>query len=237
MKFHQSQFINGGNNSAMIALTAIVPATSIGALMSTSIAPGIVGQSIAICCGIWMVIFPIYWQRSIDRQPMRFNLTTSKNGVWVGILLGLVMLGLILGSYYSIGQHWLNIAEIRARFDRLQMNAPLMVFGFGTFQTLVNSAIEEYVWRWFVYQKCELLVGKKIAVWLSAIFFTLHHIILMIAYGHDWKLVVIGTIAVFLAGVIWARCFAIYRSIIPSYISHLAADLALQIVSWQVLLG
>jgi uncharacterized protein len=32
----------------------------------------------------------------------------------------------------------------------MDMNIPLMVYGFGTFQTLVNSFIEEYVWRWFM---------------------------------------------------------------------------------------
>jgi uncharacterized protein len=184
-----------------------------------------------------MVIFPICWQRFVERQQIEFNLTKSGSGLWVGIILGLGMFGMILGSYYAIGQHWLNLTDIRARVDRMQMNVPLMIFGFGTFQTLINSLIEEYVWRWFVYQKCELLVGKQVAVWLSAFFFTLHHVILLIAYCNDLKLVAIGTIAVFLAGVIWARCFAIYRSLVPSYVSHLAADLALQIVSWQVLLA
>jgi uncharacterized protein len=218
-------------------LVAIVPATSIGAIASTVIAPGIIGQTIAICCGIWMVVFPIYWRRFVDRQPLDFNLTKSGNGLWVGIVLGLVMFGIILGSYYSIGRHWLDLADIRARVDRMQMNVPLMVFGFGTFQTLVNSFIEEYVWRWFVFQKCEVIAGKRVAVWLSALFFTLHHVILLLVYCNDLKLVALGSIAVVVAGVVWARCFAIYRSLLPVYISHLAADLALQIISWQLLLG
>ncbi len=223
-------------NRACAPLVAIVPATSIGAIASTFIAPGIVGQTIAICCGVWMVIFPIYWHRIVERQPLDFKLMNS-NGLWVGIILGVGMFGLILGSYYAIGRSWLDLPDLRARVDRMQMNVPLMVFGFGTFQTLVNSFIEEYVWRWFVFQKCELVIGKRGAVWLSASFFTLHHLILLLAYCNDLKLVMIGSIAVFLAGVIWARCFAIYRSLLPVYLSHLAADLALQIISWQVLLG
>jgi uncharacterized protein len=237
VKSPQSWFANRNFIRAYTPLVAVVPATSIGAIASTFIAPGIVGQSIAIGCGMWMVIFPIYWQRFIDRQPLDFKLTKAGSGFVVGIILGLGMFGFILGSYYTIGQHWLDIADIRARVDRMQMNVPLMIFGFGTFQTLINSFVEEYVWRWFVYQKCEVLVGKRVAVWLSALFFTLHHVILLIAYCNDLKLVAIGAMAVFLAGVIWARCFAIYRSILPCYISHLAADLALQLISWQVLLG
>ncbi len=236
MKSQQSRFANRNFIRMWLPLVAVVPATSIGAIASTWIAPGTIGQSIAICCGMWTIVFPICWQRFIEHQPIDFNLTKSRSGLWVGISLGLGMFGIILGSYYAIGRYWLDISDLRARVDRMQMNVPLMVFGFGTFQTFVNSFVEEYVWRWFVFQKCEALVGKRVAIWLSALFFTLHHVILLIAYCNDLNLVAIGSMAVFLAGVIWARCFAIDRSLLPCYISHLAADLALQLISWQVLL-
>lgn len=224
-------------NRALLALALIVPATSVGALASTFIAPGAIGQTIAIGCGLWMVLLPMFWQRYVEQKPMHLHLAASQKSMGIGVILGLAMFGIILGSYWLVGRHWLDVADIRDRVDQMQMNVPLMIFGFGTFQTLVNSFIEEYVWRWFIYQKCEVVWGKKMAVWISATFFTLHHVILLVAYCNDLKLVAIGTLAVFCAGVIWARCFGIFRSVIPSYFSHLAADLALQIVSWHVLLG
>lgn len=204
--------------------------------MSAFIAPGIVGQIVAIGCGIWMIFLPICWVKFIDRQQPRFRITHG-NGLTVGIGLGIFMFAVIIGVYLAFGRYWLDISEIRSRVEGLQMNVPLMVFGFGTFQTLVNSFIEEYVWRWFVYQKCEQLVSKNMAVYLSALFFTIHHIILMVAYTSDWWAISVGTLAVFIAGIIWARCFRIDRSLLPSYLSHLAADLALQIISWHVLLS
>jgi uncharacterized protein len=224
-------------NRALLALALIVPATSVGALASTFIAPGAIGQTIAIGCGLWMVLLPMFWQRYVEQKPMNLHLAASQKSMVIGAILGLAMFGIILSSYWLVGRHWLDVADIRDRVDRMQMNVPLMIFGFGTFQTLVNSFIEEYVWRWFVYQKCEVVWGEKMAVWISAAFFTLHHVILLVAYCNDLKLVAIGTLAVFCAGVIWARCFGVFRSVIPSYFSHLAADLALQIVSWHVLLG
>jgi uncharacterized protein len=220
---------------AIFALCAVVPVTSIAASMSVWIAPGIVGQSVAVCCGIWMVLFPILWHRFVDRQQLKFNFNKPQ-GLGVGILLGLGMFGIVAASYWFVGRSWMDIGDIRAKFALLKMNAPLMVFGFGTFQTLLGSGNEEYIWRWFVFQKCEVLFGRS-AVWISAIFFTLHHIILILAYTQDLRLIAIMTLAVFIAGVIWAQCFAKYRSILPSYISHLAADLALQIIGWHVLLG
>jgi uncharacterized protein len=223
------------HNRSILALLAIVPASSIAAICSTVIAPGAIGQGIAVCCGIWMLGFPVVWHVFIERQQLKLRLPL--HGLVIGIALGILMFGIILTSYWFGGRHWLNIPDIRARASQMGMNIPLMVLGFGTFQTLVNSLIEEYVWRWFVYRHCGLLWSKARAVWISAGFFTLHHIILMAAYCDDWRLVFVGSIAVFIAGVIWARCAKIYNSILPSYLSHLAADLALQIVSWHILLG
>jgi uncharacterized protein len=229
--------INRSNhNRSRLALCLIVPISSIAASASTLIAPGPIGQGIAVCCWIWMVVFPILWHLVVERQKLKIRVTSS-DGWLVGIILGILMFGLIFGGYWFVGRYWLNIPDIRARVGRLGMNIPLMIFGFGTFQTLVNSFIEEYVWRWFVYRHCELLWSKTRAVWISAGFFTLHHIILMIAYYDDWRLILFGSIAIFIAGVLWARCAKIYNSLVPSYLSHLAADLALQIASWHVLLG
>jgi uncharacterized protein len=224
------------HNQSILALLLIVPVSSIAAICSTVIAPGAIGQGIAICCGIWMLIFPVAWHVFIDRQQLRLRVTQD-DGWLVGIILGILMFGLIFGCYWFAGKYWLNIPDIRARVTQMGMNIPLMVFGFGTFQTLVNSLVEEYVWRWFVYRHCELLWSKGWAVWISAGFFTLHHIILMAAYCDDWRLVLLGSIAVFIAGVLWARCARKYNSLVPSYLSHLAADLALQIASWHILLG
>jgi uncharacterized protein len=222
-------------NQSILALLLIVPISSVSALTSTVIAPGAIGQTIAICCWIWMVVLPILWHVSIERQQLR--LRCSSDGLHVGIILGIGMFGLILGSYWLVGRYLLDIADIRARVSQMGMNIPLMIFGFGTFQTLVNSLIEEYVWRWFVYRHCQLLWSKTWAVWISAAFFTLHHILLMAAYCDDWRLVAIGSMAVFIAGGLWARCMKIYKSLLPSYLSHLAADFALQITAWQILLG
>jgi uncharacterized protein len=224
------------HNRSILALLLIVPAATIGALFSTKLAPGAIGQGVALWCGIWMLVFPLFWHLSFDRQQLRLRLNQN-DGLLVGTTLGLIMFGTIFGSYWFIGKYWLDLADIRARVDLMGMNIPLMVFGFGTFQTLVNSLIEEYVWRWFVYRHCQVLWSKTWAIFICAGFFTLHHVVLMVAYCPDWRLVAIGSTAVFIAGVLWARCAKIYKSLLPSYISHLAADLALQIVSWHILLS
>ena len=223
-------------NRSILALLLIVPLSSIGALSSTMLAPGTIGQGIALGCGSLTIVLPIGWHVFIDRQRLKLS-GFQRRGLLTGTILGAMMFGIIFASYWFAGRYWLDIPDIRARVSQMGVNVPLMVFGFGTFQTLVNSFIEEYVWRWFVYHHCQILWSQTWAVWMSAGFFTLHHIILLVAYCNDWRLVAVGSVAVFIAGVLWARCMRIYQSLLPSYVSHLAADLALQILSWQILLG
>jgi uncharacterized protein len=227
---------------SMLALLLMVPATSIGALMTTGLAPGTVGQTIALLGGLWMLILPSLWCRWGDRSLGTIvNLQAikwPKPAVWkAGVGLGLMMFGLILGSYWGVGRHWLNVADIRSRIQSMGMNVPLMVYGFGTFQTLVNSYIEEYVWRWFVDHHCRVLWPQRLAIVVSAGFFTIHHVILMVAYCDNLWLVLLGSVAVFTAGVVWSISRQVYRSLWPSYLSHAAADLALQIASWHILLS
>jgi uncharacterized protein len=223
-------------NQSILALLLIVPVTSIGAIMSAFVAPGAIGQKVAIVCGLWLLLFPFLWHRFVDRQKLDFRL--SKNDGWLtGVILGVLMFGSIFCSYWLVGRYLLNIADIRSRTSLMGMNIPLMVFGFGTFQTLVNSLIEEYVWRWFVLRHCEILWPKRWAVFISAGFFTIHHVFLLLAYCDNLWLVLVGSIAVFAAGVVWAISTQFYKSILPSYLSHLAADLALQIASWHILMA
>jgi uncharacterized protein len=223
---------------SILALLLMAPVTSIGALMTTWIAPDAVGQAIALLGGIWMVILPSLWFHWDPSLGPIVQLKWPQRAAWTaGIGLGLVMFGVILGSYWWVGRYWLDVADIRSRTQQMGMNVPLMVYGFGTFQTLVNSYIEEYVWRGFVYRHCQMLWPRRLAIVLSAGFFTIHHVILMVAYCNNLWLVLIGAIAVFVAGVVWAILRQVYRSLLPCYLSHLAADLALQIASWHILLS
>jgi uncharacterized protein len=222
-------------NRSILALLLIVPVTSIGAVMSALVAPGAIGQGIAIICGLWLVLFPVLWHRLVEKQSL--NLKISQDGWLTGVVLGVLMFGVIFCSYWFGGRYLLNIADIRSKTQQMGMNIPLMVYGFGTFQTLVNSLIEEYVWRWFVFRHCQILWPQRSAILLSAGFFTIHHVFLLLAYCDNLWLVLVGSIAVFIAGVLWAVCMRVYKSLLPSYLSHLAADLALQIASWYILLG
>ena len=99
---------------------------------------------------------------------------------------------------------------------------------------LVNSLLEEYVWRWFVMRQAERLVGSHWAIALSAAGFTLHHVLAMATY-FDARMTAVASLGVFSGGCIWSFCYVKYRSILPGYASHAIVDLVIFLIGYRVL--
>ena len=218
---------------SLFALLSSVPFTSIGAVISLWILPGIAGKVILVLCQIWLLFVPIIWLLKIERKlieipkPKFFDLIT-------GVTVGILMFCLILSIYWLYLRSWIDVNLVReklAKFSDLDRQAFIVS---GVYFILINALIEEYFWRWFVYSRCEELKSGKAAVVISALFFTLHHTIGLATFT-NWRVALIGSLAVFIAGIIWSEYYRRYRSIWSNYFSHAIADLALYIVAWQVL--
>ena len=182
-----------------------------------------------------MLALPIIWLLWIDKQPLK--IPQPKKHDWiVGGIVGLFMFSMVLTIHWLFARHWIDGIEVLSKAQQVvEINQQSFLLGCIYF-ALINSLIEEYVWRWFIYRRCEELVSERVAVLLAAFFFTLHHIIVL-AFYVEWQMTVLGTLAVFVAGVVWSECYRRYRSIWSSYLSHSMAGLAIYMATWQVLFG
>jgi uncharacterized protein len=220
---------------AFIALLISVPCTSIGAILLLLIAPGAIGKTILTLIQIWLLVLPIAWLYWVERKSIKIS--PPKRRDWMsGAIIGLLMFSIILLAYFFLVRHWINPIELRHKIQQFGMVKPLFFHLSGLYVILVNAMVEEYFWRWFVYRRCEELFPVKLAIPLSALFFTLHHTI-GLAILTDWKLATLGSIGVFAAGVIWSACYRRYRSLWSNYFSHAMADLALHLATWHILFG
>lgn len=215
-------------------LLVLFPA-SFGVTMAVHIAPGIWGQTLFSFCKVWMLGLPLAWGIWVDRTKLHLSLP-KKRDLWVGTVLGLLILGVILGAYWIFAINWIDPVLVRTKAQSVGINSPQVYLGGAIYFTLVNSLVEEYIWRYFVTKKCKIILSRTSAICLSALLFTLHHIIALAGYV-DWNVVFLGSFGVFLGGAIWSWCYLTYRSIWSSYISHIFADFAIAIVGWQILFG
>lgn len=218
---------------AAVALLLLVSAASLG-IAARLYLQGQGGQVIFVATRVWILLLPIAWYLRIDRQRLSLPRPTQRE-LGAGILLGVGMFGVIYGAYVGLGQRWLEPATVQAAAAQVGLLNPAIYLASAVYFTFGNALVEEYIWRWFVYQKCEVLVPGGWAVALAALFFTLHHIIALAGFTGSWGVVILGSVGVFVAGVVWSWCYLTYRSLWACYISHLLADLAIAIVGWQLL--
>ena len=214
----------------------LVPAPSIGVFFAMVIFPNsLAGALIFGASKVWLFGLPVVWLRFIDHAP--FSLSRPRHGGFtMGILSGMLLSGLILGLYWAMGD---------ALIDRRFLANKLLAIGFGSrakyavgtlYWVLVNSVLEEYVWRWFCVEQCERLLPRRLAVFCSALFFTLHHAVAMAVYFKATA-VALCSIGVFLGGAIWSILYIRYRSVWPGYVSHAIVDLCIFGVGAAILFG
>ena len=220
-------------SNAKKALWFLVPVASIGVAFSTFISPGIIGQGIFTLTKIWLVVFPWLWRLKIEKKTIRTPKVTWKQINW-GLILGVVMSVAIVTSYFGIGQQFLDVAAVREQAIAAGITDVRLYFAGVMYWSFVNSFIEEVVWRGFVYRHCKTLFPRLSAILISALFFTLHHIIAMAFYLQDFGLVLLSSLGVFIAGTIWSACLQ-RSSFWSAYISHILADLAIGFVGWHLL--
>jgi hypothetical protein len=221
--------------NALTALLLLVSAACLGRVMALY-SRGLLGQIAFSLCQVWLLTLPLAWFFWVDHGKLSISLPKRRE-LLAGTVLGLLMFGIILGAYWLFGQHWIDVRDVRAKAQQVGIGSPIIYLVGAMYWTFINSLFEEYIWRWFVYSKCEVLIPGKGAALLCGLLFTLHHIINLVAYTENWLVVVLASLGVFLAGAIWSWCYLVYRSIWSSYFSHILADLAIAIVSWQLLFG
>jgi membrane protease YdiL (CAAX protease family) len=154
----------------------------------------------------------------------------------VGIVSGFTVAAAIVAGSLLIGVPSMDLAPLRQAVREMGLGSPLTFLAGAAAWSLVNSLIEEYVYRWFVLRQCEKLLSAPVAIAASAAIFTVHHVIAVSQYLSPLYAVLAST-GVFVGGVIWAWLYHRYRSIWPGWISHVLADIAVFGIGGWLLFG
>ena len=220
---------------ALIALLLLAPAPSIGAAMGLWIAPGPIGKTVYFLSKCWILALPAFWLQRIEKQ--RPSLSPPRHGGFVfGVASGLVIGATILAAYHFALAARIDPAPLRAQAAAAGFDRVAIYIAFAAWFCTINAVIEEYVWRWFVYTRCEMLMPRYAAVVLAAALFTAHHVIVLRAF-FPWPLALFASAGVFTGGAVWSWSYLRYRSIWPGYVSHAIVDAAILIVGWKMLFG
>ncbi len=220
--------------SSLLALLLVVPVPSIGVAMGMIIAPDTaLGQGAFALAKVWLLALPLFWLVVVDKRKLSWS-RPRRGGFGVAALLGLLISVVIFAAHYVLGDRLIDPAIIQQMATKVGFDTLGVYVGAVAYWVLVNSLLEEYVWRWFVFRKCEVLMPPVFAILASALFFTLHHFVAMQIY-FSVPMTVLGTTGVFIGGALWSWCYLKYRSVWPGFLSHAIVDVAIFLIGYRLI--
>ena len=221
--------------NAVLALLLIVPVPSLGVMAAMVAAPGPFGHAVFLAAKIWLLIFPAAWYLVVERGRASWS-PPREGGIGVGLLSGLAIAAVIILGTWLAGIQKIDLAPLRSAAQEMGLGTPAAYLTAAAGWTLVNSLMEEYVYRWFVVRQSEKLFSPTGAILTSAMIFTVHHVIAVSQYLSPFY-TVLASAGVFVGGAIWAWIYHRYRSIWPGWISHVLADIAVFGIGGWLLFG
>lgn len=222
---------------ALVALLLLAPAPSLGAYGALALFPkSALGVSIFVASKLWLFCFPAFWHKYADHGKVGLSRPT-KGGFGTAALVGSLMGLIILVGYLTFGHKLVDTSYLRERMCIVGLDSVHVYIGFALYWIVINTVLEEYVWRWFVVKQSHAALQSWAAAYVaSALLFTLHHIVAMGSYL-DPAPVAICAVAVFVAGWIWSFMYVKYESIWPGCVCHLVVDMVVFGIGAALLFG
>lgn len=219
-----------------LLLVAVAP--SIGSLAGLWIWPGALGSTVYAICKTLLYGIPAWvaW-RTISRKDLLsgFRSGTSLAALLLGTMSGLVIGGSIIMMWFGGFGDTVDADKLLVVMKESGLDRPARFWAFAGWLSIGNSLLEEFVFRWFVDSRLKLLgIPLVLAIPLSALIFTVHHVIVLAAF-FDTKVVLIGSAGVFVGGLIWSASLGLWKSVIPGWISHALVDVAIIMVGASIL--
>jgi membrane protease YdiL (CAAX protease family) len=209
---------------ALWALLLLLPAPSLGAAASLLLWPeATAGKALFIVSKLWILLLPLCWLRFVDHQVISWS-RPRHGGFGMATASGLLIATAILGVYaLALKSGLVDAQAISSRAAKTGLNHPGVYLTGAIYWITLNSLMEEYVWRWFVFRKFEAVAPGRIAVVAASLGFTAHHVIALAAQ-FNWLVTLLGSVGVFIGGAAWSWLYLRYRSVWPCYLSHAIVD-------------
>jgi len=205
-------------------LILLVPAPSLGVAAAMVFGRGTTWGSVFFSLmKFWLLLMPAVWFAVVEKNRLHLPKKVSVRVLAIGAATGVILSGVILAGYFLIGRAMIDTERFRGLLAEIGLADVRVYIAGAIYWIIINSLLEEYVWRWFVVNQCCRLCPLWPAVMMSAAMFTLHHIIAMQVF-FSWVLVCIAGAGIFVAAALWSWLYAKYRSIWPGYVSHLIVD-------------
>jgi membrane protease YdiL (CAAX protease family) len=222
----------------LVMLLLVVVAPSLGALSALWLWPGATGSTIYLACKAVLYGLPavVAW-KTISKQDIRAGIRRGlrPSALLFGLISGVLIGGGIIALWFGWLDEKVDTQRLVEVIRESGMDQATSFWLFAAWLCLGNSLLEEFVFRWFVDGRLHRL-GTPVALALpiSALIFTAHHIIVLAAYFQP-MMVLLGSSGVFIGGLVWSWSLRRWGSLLPGWISHAIVDIAIFVIGASIL--
>jgi membrane protease YdiL (CAAX protease family) len=213
----------GERRRALLAIILVGAAPTASTLLSYGAGDGSISHIIFLLTKLWLFCVPLIWFLKIDAGTISWS-KPEKGGYAMSVGLGLGMSMVVLLAWFLLG----DVIDAKLLSDALEpvgLMDPQVYLLATIYWIVINSLLEEYVFRWFLVTKSELIVGTGTpAIILSAFIFVVHHTVALAIFGFPWWANLLSSIGVFIGGAIFSWLYVRYRSVWIPYIAHAICD-------------
>ena len=217
--------------SVMLVLAVTMICCLIMALVDGVLHPGYAVKS-AIKIALFMLV-PLMASKT-DRSVLYLPLLRpKKKGLLPAIALGIGIYAVILGGYFLVSPYF-DFSQIAGA---LTDNAGVTKDNFlyvSLYISFVNSFLEEFFFRGFVFTNLKRKSGRKLAYIFSAASFSLYHVAMMIGWFSPalFLLVMAGLV---IGGMIFNWLNEKLDTIYCSWLTHMFANFAINTIGFMLL--
>jgi len=206
------------------------------------------GQQIAFSIGkVLQFSFPLVWAWLFYRNRLRWKQPSNTDlpsppkskSIKVGVGFGILVVMAMFTIFYFVIQPTETGTRLSKmvgeKIQSMGLNSVRKYVALGCFYTVAHSFLEEYYWRWFVYDLGKKYFNLVVANVVSSMGFAAHHVILLgFFFGWDspWTYLVSASIAV--GGIAWACLFERDKSLWAAWISHAIVDAGIFVLGFYM---
>ncbi len=149
------------------------------------------------------------------------------------LAFGVLMYGFIIGAYFLLGKYF-DLSNITGSLDEIGVTKDNFLF-VALYIALCNSFLEEFIFRGFGFIGLSKKLGERSACFFSALCFALYHITMIKGWGSPFFAALI-IFALFIGGIILNILDIKCKTVYPSWIVHIFANLAINTIG-MILFG
>ncbi|EAR08175.1 CPBP family intramembrane glutamic endopeptidase [Reinekea blandensis] len=218
---------------ALLGFLLIAPVPTLGVWFAAFESSDSYGAVLWVAAKVWLLFVPVLWWRWVQKQPIAVPAPSRRALTW-GAGSGFLMAVGIFGAYWLLARPVIDFTALAGLMASFSLDSVWTYLGLVVYLTLVNSLVEEYVFRWFMQVQLNALMPAIAAAAGSAAVFTLHHTVVLAAYI-PWGFNVLASLGIFLGAMIWSWMYRKTENLWSAYISHIGADIGVFAIGYHVL--